>query len=165
MTGVALTELAGYSNHERAKWKAWVAADPTRLAIPFQREGRFRTIGSLLDHVFLVERRHLSRLQAATPPESSGIAKGDWKALFEYGDLVRADFSAYLAQFDEAQARDRLTVVVQSGSTTMSKRRLATHILIHELRHMAQIALAVREAGHEPPGKHDLFYFDEFENL
>ena len=40
----------------------------------------------------------------------------------------------------------------------MSPRKLLFHILIHEIRHWAQIALAVRLAGFEPPGDHDLFY-------
>jgi uncharacterized damage-inducible protein DinB len=44
----------------------------------------------------------------------------------------------------------------------MSRRRLLTHILLHEVRHLAQVALAARTAGIEPPGQHDLIYFAEF---
>jgi uncharacterized damage-inducible protein DinB len=40
----------------------------------------------------------------------------------------------------------------------MSPRKLLLHIGLHETRHWAQIALAVRQAGLEPPGQHDLFY-------
>ena len=40
----------------------------------------------------------------------------------------------------------------------MTPRKLLFHILIHEIRHWAQIALAVRLAGFEPPGDHDLFF-------
>ena len=40
----------------------------------------------------------------------------------------------------------------------MTPRKLLFHILLHETRHWAQIALAVRLAGLEPPGDHDLFY-------
>jgi hypothetical protein len=74
MTGVTLLELIDYSDHDRAKWKEWFAADPSRLNLPFHKGGRFPTIGSLLDHIFLVERRHLSRLEGATPPEGTGVA-------------------------------------------------------------------------------------------
>jgi uncharacterized damage-inducible protein DinB len=35
---------------------------------------------------------------------------------------------------------------------------LLFHILWHETRHRAQIALAVRLAGLVPPGNHDLCY-------
>ena len=38
----------------------------------------------------------------------------------------------------------------------MSPRKLLFHILMHEIRHWAQVALAVRIAGFEPPGDHDL---------
>lgn len=158
---VQLRELLDYTDHERQKWRAWIGADPRRLDIPFQSGGQFPTIGSLFDHIFLVERRHLSRLEGGTPPDSTGVKQDDWKRLFEYADLVRADFRRYLADLDAAEAQQVLTVVVQTGARTMTKRRLATHIVLHEIRHTAQIACAVRIAGQEPPGQHDIFYFSE----
>ena len=156
-----LEELLDYSDAERAKWREWVAADPSRLAAPFQARDRFPTIGSLLDHVFLVERRHLSRLEGAAPPDETGVKEGDWNALFEYADLVRADLRRYIADLDEREGTETITFAVQTGSHTMTRRKLALHIVLHEIRHLAQIAFAARLAGHEPPGKHDLFYFTE----
>jgi len=158
---VELRELLDYTDHERQKWREWIAAAPQRLDLPFQAGGRFPTLGSLFDHVFLVERRHLSRLEGATPPDSTGVKQGDWKALFEYADLVRADLRRCVGELDVDASRAVLTIAVQSGTQTMTKRRLATHILLHEIRHTAQIAYAVRNAGQEPPGQHDLFYFPE----
>ena len=157
-----LEEMLGYSDHERARWRQWIADDPKRLAMPFQPGARFPTVGSLLDHVFLVERRHLSRLQGATPPEVTGVAASDWEALFEYGDLVRADLRRYVADLDDRSASEVVTFQVQTGTFSMTRRKLLLHIVIHETRHFAQVALAARVAGHEPPGKHDLFYFTEF---
>jgi len=74
---VRLEELLDYSDHERSKWYEWIAAEPARLQLPFQPGGRFPTAGTLLDHLFLVERRHLARLEGATPPESTGIDTTD----------------------------------------------------------------------------------------
>jgi uncharacterized damage-inducible protein DinB len=153
--------LVAYSDHERQKWKAWIAADPSRLQIPFQREERFPTIGSLLDHVFLIERRHLSRLEGATPPDATGVGPGDWRALFEYADLVQADLRQYAAELDEERARQTLTFTIQSGTFTVTRRNLLVHILLHEIRHFAQIAHAGRAAGHNPPGEHDFLYYRE----
>jgi uncharacterized damage-inducible protein DinB len=158
---VELRELLDYTDHERQKWRDWIAAAPRRLALPFQTGGRFPTVDSLFDHIFLVERRHLARLEGGTPPDSTGVKPGDWKALFEYGDLVRADLRRYVADLDEDEAREVMNIAAQSGTQTMTKRRLATHILLHEIRHTAQIAYAVRNAGEDPPGQHDLFYFAE----
>jgi uncharacterized damage-inducible protein DinB len=162
--GVRFEGLLDYSDHERAKWHAWVAAEPGRLQIPFQPGGRFPTVGTLLDHLFLVERRHLARLEGGTPPESTGLDPADCDGLFDYASLVRAGLRRYLADLDEHAGTRTLTFTVQSssGTVTMTCRKLATHILLHEVRHLAQLAYAVRVAGHAPPGTHDLFYFPEF---
>lgn len=161
---VSLEALLAYSDHERRKWRDWITADPGRLRLAFQPGGRFPDVSSLLDHLFLVERRHLARLQGGTPPAATGVAPGDARALFEYADLVRADFRAYLAAMSEEDAGTTMTItgLQSSGDISMTRRRLATHILVHEIRHLAQVAYAARLAGHEPPGQHDLFYFGDF---
>jgi len=160
-----LEELLGYSDHERAKWRAWIAANPTRLSLPVQADGRFATIGALLDHIFLVERRHLSRLEGATPPESSGVSPNDWQGLFDYAELVRADFRTYVTELDDARGSEAITFAALSAPSgvSMTRRKLATHTVLHEVRHLAQIALAARAAGHTPPGEHDLFFFPDFD--
>ena len=158
-----LPELLAYSDHERAKWRAWVEADPSRLQLPFQDGARFPTIGSVFDHLFLVERRHLSRMEGATPPDSTGVDAGDAKGLFEYADLVRADFRRFVTTLDDAAAAQAFTFTIPSGAMTMSRRKLATHVVLHEVRHLAQVALAARAAGVNPPGDHDLFFFDAYD--
>jgi uncharacterized damage-inducible protein DinB len=161
---VSLASLLAYSDFERKKWRAWLEANPERLRLPFQPGGRFPDVASLFDHLFLVERRHLARLEGAVPPPETGIAAGDIAALFDYADLVRADFRAYVDALDETMAAQPIVItgLQSTGDITMSRRRLTTHILLHEIRHLAQIAYAARLAGHEPPGQHDLFYFGEF---
>jgi uncharacterized damage-inducible protein DinB len=158
-----LLELLAYSDHERAKWRAWIEADPSRLALPFQPGARFATIGSVFDHIFLVERRHLSRMENATPPDSTGVPPGDAPGLFEYADLVRDDFRRFVATLDDSTAAQPFTFTIPSGPQTMSRRKLATHVVLHEVRHLAQIALAARAAGVAPPGDHDLFFFDDYD--
>ena len=159
---VALAALVAYSDHERQKWREWIAADPARLRVPFQTGGRFADIGALLDHIFLVERRHLARLEGAAPPSSTGVPSGDWVALFDYGDLVRADFRAYVEGLDEPSAGQTMVItgLQSSPDVSMTRKRLVTHILLHEIRHLAQLAYAARLAGLAPPGNHDIFYFE-----
>ena len=163
MITAGLPELLAYSDHERAKWRAWLEADPSRVSLPVQDGGRFPIIGILLDHMFLVERRHLARMEGATPPESTGVAAGDVKGLFEYADLVRADFTRFVNSLDDATAAQRFTFTIPTGPQTMSRRKLATHVVLHEVRHLAQVALAARAAGVAPPGDHDLFFFADYD--
>ncbi len=153
-------ELLAYSEHERAKWRTWIAAEPSRLTLPFQPGGRFPTIGSLFDHLFLVERRHLSRLEGAVPPEATGVPPDDWASLFEYGALVRANLRHYADELDAAECDEVLTFTLQGGATfSITRRKLVTHMLLHEIRHLAQIAYAARRAGFDPPGDHDYLFF------
>ena len=156
---VDLQHLMSYSDHERMKWKAWLATDPgTRLAIPFQTGARFPTVGSLLHHVFWVEERHLSRLEGHPLPDTD-IPQDDLPALFEFGDRVRANFRQYVTTIDEKRFSEPITFSLRGAPMiTVLRRKLATHILLHEVRHFAQIAYAVRVAGHEPPGEHDYFF-------
>jgi uncharacterized damage-inducible protein DinB len=161
---VHFAPLLDYSDHERQKWREWIAADPTRVAIPVQPGGRFPTGAELLDHIFYVERRHLSRLQGATPPEESGVPLGDWQRLFEYADLVRADLRRYVSDVTDAVADSQIGWnAIGIGPISLSRRRLLMHVFLHEVRHLAQLAQAARAAGIEPPGNHDLFLFEEFD--
>jgi len=160
-----LAALMAYSDSERQKWRTWIEADPSRLTIPFQQGGRFPTVGILLDHMFLVERRHLTRMQGGEVPDKTGIPQGDWLGLLSYADDVRADLRAYLGGLNDSTAGQWMTFTVQSGTFTMTRRKLASHILLHEIRHLAQIAYAARLAGHEPPGEHDYFYAPEVETM
>ena len=156
-----LAALMAYSDQERGKWRTWIEADPTRLTIPFQRGGRFPTVGNVLDHVFLIERRHITRMQGGELPDKTGVPLGDWQGLLAYADAARADLRGYLGGLNEQTAGQWMTFTVASGTFTMTRRKLASHILLHEIRHLAQIAYAARLAGHEPPGEHDFMYAPE----
>src|SRR5262245_20501546 len=101
--------LMDYADHERTKWKHWLEVDPARLRLPFQVGLRLPTINALLDHVFWVERRHLSRLQGAPLPERSGVAEGDLEGLFAYADSAHADLRSYVAGMTDAKAQESMT--------------------------------------------------------
>ncbi len=109
MLTLSLNELLAYTDEERAKWHRWLRDNPSALELQLQPGGRFATVGSLIDHMFLVEARHLARLQGATVPESSGIATPDVEALFRYGAAVRLalrNFASSLSDEDAAKVRE-----------------------------------------------------------
>jgi len=77
---------------------------------------------------------------------------------------VRADFRRYVSDLTDVTADGKISWnAIGIGPITLSRRRLATHVFLHEVRHLAQLALAARMAGIEPPGNHDLFLFDAFD--
>jgi len=151
-------ELLRYTGAERDKWRRWFATHPDAMDIVVQPGGRLPTVGKLIDHIFLVERRHLQRLTGERLSETTGLTGNNAPPLFDYGSSVRRELEQYVADLDSDVADEVRTFEVRDRKWPMSSRKLLFHILLHEVRHWAQVALAVRLSGREPPGDHDLFY-------
>jgi uncharacterized damage-inducible protein DinB len=152
-------ELLLYTQEERDKWRAWFGDHPEALEIEVQPAGRFATAGALVDHIFLIERRHLQRLTGSRPDDKTGLSGRHAPPLFDYGASVRRELEQFVSDLDDEAADQPRTFSVQSGGDfTLTPRKLLFHCLLHETRHWAQIALSVRRAGLEPPGNHDLFF-------
>ena len=162
MVTLSLDELLAYTDEEREKWRLWLLAHPQALDLRMQPDGRFATVGALVDHIFLVEARHLARLQKRDVPSASGIAL-QVAPLFEYGTSARNALRDFVSTLPDSDAQAVRTFTVQSGSFSLTPRKLLFHIAVHEIRHWAQIALAVRQAGQDPPGNHDLFFSSALE--
>lgn len=158
MLAISFDELMRYTAGERDKWRAWFSSHPGAMEVPLQPGGRFPTVGKLIDHIFLVERRHLQRLTGVTPVESTGLTGNNAGPLFDYGSSVRRELEQFVSDLDTDVADEVRTIDLRGTAWPASSRKLLFHILIHEIRHWAQVAMAIRLAGHEPPGQHDLFF-------
>jgi uncharacterized damage-inducible protein DinB len=159
---LAFQELVRYTNEEREKWRGWFAAQPAAMEVEVQPGGRHPNVGALIDHIFLVERRHLQRLRGADVDTKTGLSGLNAPPLFDYGASVRRELDQFVSELDEDVANEPRTFTVQSGDFVLTPRKLLFHCLLHETRHWAQIALAVRRAGLDPPGNHDLFFSKAF---
>ena len=151
-------ELLRFTGEERDKWRAWFVDHPAATELEVQPGARYATVGALIDHIFLVERRHLQRLADVRPDEQTGLSGRHAPPLFDYGASVRRELEQCVSDLDPDIADELRTFVVQSGEYALTTRKLLFHCLLHEIRHWAQVALAVRRAGLTPPGNHDLFY-------
>lgn len=152
-------ELLRYTNAEREKWRAWLVLHPAAIDAPVQPGARFSTVGKLIDHIFLAERRNLQRLTGEPLSESTGLTGNNGPPLFDYGASVRRELGQFAQDLDEDIADEVRTLEVLNRKWPISARKMLFHILLHETRHWAQIALALRLAGFEPPGEHDFLFF------
>ena len=158
MLTLSFDELLRYTMEERDRWRLFFGNHPQAMETPFLPGGRFATIGKLIDHIFLIERRHLQRLRGEVPADRTGLTGNNAPPLFDYGASVRRELEQYVNEIDEDVAAQIRTFEVRDQQWPMSARKLLFHILMHEIRHWAQIAHSVRLAGLEPPGDHDLFF-------
>ena len=162
---LSIDELLGYTEGERVKWEQWFPKQPeSALAAQLQREGRFPTVWSLMDHIFLTEKRHTQRLKQITPlAEQTGIAQPDTRGLFEFGRAARTEFAQFVHSAKEPDMLRVQHFQIRDQTYSFTSRKLAFHMLMHEVRHWAQIATAVRNAGFAPPGFHDLLFSSALE--
>ena len=100
------SELTGYTQGERDKWRAWFHARPAALEASVQPGGRFPTVWDLLDHVVLVEARHTRRLLGEPVIEQTGAARGDLAALWGFADVTRAQLKDAVRGLTEAGVRE-----------------------------------------------------------
>ena len=162
---LSFEELLGYTSDERNKWERWFHAQPAAaLHAGVQRDGRFPDVWKLMDHIFLVEKRHTQRLKRESPlTEQTGIAPDDVSALFEFARSVRKELADFISRATDMDLSRIIELKFPGYSGSFTARKLAFHILFHEIRHWAQIATAVRNAGFAPPGSHDLLFTQALE--
>jgi len=155
---LAFGEMLRYTQEERDKWRVFFTTHPEAMEVEVQPAGRYPTIGALIDHIFLVERRHLQRLANEPVDTKTGLSGHHAAPLFDYGASVRRELEQFASDLDDDEADEPRAFTVATGNFVLTPRKLLFHCLIHETRHWAQIALALRRASVEPPGNHDLFF-------
>ena len=88
----------------------------------------------------------------------TGLSGRHAPPLFDYGASVRREMEQFIRSLEEHEFDEVRSIEVRDRQWPVTPRKLLFHILVHEIRHWAQIALAVRLAGFAPPGDHDLFF-------
>jgi uncharacterized damage-inducible protein DinB len=157
MITLTLEELLDWTDEERAKWEAWFPAHPDALAFVLKGD-RFGTVAGLIGHIFEAEMRQSHRFGGGPVPERKDPDGGSAATLFAAGRASRAFYRTETSKVRGADWDTVLTFATPSGQLAISKRKLALHLPLHEVRHWAQIARTVREHDVAPPGKHDLMF-------
>ena len=132
----------------------------SRLAISTgpHNNGRIRTVGELALHIFIAEKRHVDRLARRPLTDPPPGAATDVDALFDFGLQSRRALSAYVSSEAAVDWDAPLEFEIQPGRrVSVTPRKFVTHILLHEIRHWAQIATMVRIAGTPGPSTDLLF--------
>ena len=156
---LSLDDLWAWTEEERAKWEAWFPAHPEALEFVL-RGDKFGTVGGLVGHSFEAEWRQAHRFGAGPVPERKDPVGLGIPELFDYGRRARAFFRAEAAKMSAAAWDETIAFQTASGPVTLTKRKLALHLPLHEIRHWAQIARTVREHDLAPPGRHDFAFSD-----
>jgi uncharacterized damage-inducible protein DinB len=166
---LTIAELLDYTDEERAKWQDWFAKQGDELLkLPLAGEAH-TSVGALIMHIFWAEGFYAYWMRGEVLTKDSEMVKENLArpndqaaAVFGFGQITRTamrDFTDSANAADWERACELATPELQFQG---SARKLIAHILIHEIRHWAQVAIIVRQNGLTPPGDHDLVFSPSF---
>jgi uncharacterized damage-inducible protein DinB len=161
---VSFAELLANNDSDAAKWRKWFDEQPaTVLDLPLSI-ALAKNVREFLLHIFAVELRYAERLTGAPVTEYETLPTASVADLFGVSERARVLYWQYL---DKATDNDLAEIMEfptrTAGVVRSSKRKMFAHALIHSMRHCAQLATALREAGYPTNWGKDFLYTDAME--
>jgi len=166
MTAPALTlrELLDYTRDETEHWHHWLAARPPQVLELPVGEGRTATVRGLVHHIIVVERRYTDRLRGEPITTYESVPSHSLDALFGVFTDTRQRLDEWLASATDADlARQLEFQTLSAGTLSASARKIVVHLVLHGVRHWAQLATALRQQGHATDWPHDILMSDAFD--
>ena len=161
---ISFTELLAANEAETRNWRKWFDGQPASvLDVPLSI-ALAKNVREFLLHIFAVELRYAERLQGVPVTAYETLPTGNIADLFGIGDKARAMYREYMAR---AGDKDLATVIEfptrTAGMLRSSKRKIFLHAMLHGVRHWAQLATALREAGYPTNWAKDFLYTEVME--
>ncbi|HAO99635.1 MAG TPA: hypothetical protein DCQ83_06280 [Fibrobacteres bacterium] len=153
----SIDDLLTYTDWDRTKWHEWFREQgPKALAVDLgaNNNGNIHNVGQLVRHIFAAEKRYVERCLKTTLTDPTSISAEDVEAMFAFGVTGRQALRDLLASFTEWEALREMQFS-PTNIRIVTPRKMILQTLTHELRHWAQVAAFLRQAGYKP-GSHDL---------
>lgn len=159
--GVSFREMLAYTGAETERWYAWMKEQPPEVLEVRIGEASRETVRDMIGHIFAVELRYAQRLlgQPVTSYEELGMDSVD--ALWRIHADARRTFRAYLDAMPPGERERQMTFQTRTmGELSASAHKIVMHTFLHGIRHWAQIATALRQAGYRQDWEHDWLMCD-----
>ena len=153
----SLDDLLAYTEWDRAQWRAWFrkhGAPALAVGLGAHSDGKLQNIGELIRHIFSAEQRYVERCREVPLSDTSKVPAGDVEALFAFGDASRRALRELLATFPEGRWDESQEHQIGPYRLRVTPRTMIIQAVTHELRHWAQVATLLRQAGFKT-GDHD----------
>ncbi len=159
MQGIAFTELLAWIVNETTRFEKWFAAQPATVWAAPAGSGRIATVRDLLYHTYLVDLRYGQRVNGLAVSSYEQEAVAEPMLLFPLARRGQELLTTALT--GDRDLSEVLTFpTLSAGIQQASKRKIIAHSLTHHVRHMAQVATLLRQAGHATDWPHDLLFSD-----
>lgn len=167
---MTVREMYAYLERARRDLRATLEATPDAiLAQPLIAADRFRCLKDMLFHLIEVEDgwiqgdiRRLPMIQEQFPalresPGGPAFSNVPLSLLFDYWTAVARETQAFLSTLTPDDL-ERVVPVDDWPDKRLTVSGLLWHVMLHEVRHTAQMVVLLRNAGVQPPALDLLFY-------
>ena len=145
--GISLAELLSWDQETSGFWKKHFDANPAQLELPCDIGGT-KNVQELLRHNWgTAQLRWAERLAGLPVTPREELPEGPLDALYEMHLKAVAIFRELLAAPEESWEQPFRIDWIPSFDQTVSRRKVAGHMLFHGQRHWAQLATLLRIAG------------------
>jgi len=150
LMNLTLEDLMDYTDWERQKWHDWLRQhgdDVLKISAGPHGDGRFTTVGDLVRHIFSAETRYIDRLSDHPLTDTASIPNDNIEALFQFGERSRKQLREFLETFPAQKWDVPEDHKLGNHMLTLTPRKIVVHVVLHEIRHWAQIATLLRLNG------------------
>jgi uncharacterized damage-inducible protein DinB len=148
MSDLALTaeEILAWNDGMAAQWKALAESHAELLGLPcdIYHAG---TVAKLLQHIVAVELRYTQRLAGDTETPYEEVPFGSAEEIFSVHDRALAGIRALLADSVYDWSVELEFNTISAGRLRASRKTMLFHMLLHSVRHYAQLATHIRQQG------------------
>jgi uncharacterized damage-inducible protein DinB len=148
--GLAFSELLDYTDWERGRWRERLRQEPAEVLNTSpgpHGDGRFAKVGEMVRHIFSAELRYAERLTGRPVSDTSAIPADDTEALFQFGDRSRQELRSFIGTVPDGEWDTVNEMTLGPYYLAASTKKIISHVLLHEVRHWAQIATILRLSG------------------
>jgi len=152
-------EMLAAQDVELGRWKEWFLQQPeTLLNLPLDI-AKAKDLRSALFHIFLVELSFAEAINELRDPNASradllALPHGTFDELFA---IHHRAFSLLKQWVERATPEDAAKLFVR-GELRVTRKKCFIQVMEHTVRHFAQLAVALRQAGHPTDWMHDFLF-------
>lgn len=147
---LSLNDLMDYTDWERQEWQEQFrqhSDQVLKISAGPHGDGRFETVGDLVRHIFAAEKRYVERLRDRPLTDPASIPTDNIETLFQFGQQSRKELRELVETFPAQEWDVPRDYRILTYFVRATPRKIVTHIVMHEIRHWAQIATLLRLNG------------------
>ena len=147
---LGLEDLIDYTDWEREKWHVRLGqkgSDVLQTGVGAHSDGRFGNVGELVRHIFSAEKRYVERLLDRPLTDTGSVPADNLEALFQLGNESRRELKDFVEAFPAEKWDVPFEFKLMNSVLRVTPKKIIVHVLVHEMRHWAQIATLLRLNG------------------